>query len=33
MLICMVITWMAYKKRNEFNEDVSAETSDPASKP
>jgi len=22
MLICLVITWMAYKKRNEFNEDL-----------
>ena len=22
MLICLGITWMAYKKRNEFNEDV-----------
>jgi hypothetical protein len=25
MLICLVITWMAYKKRNEFNEDLPAE--------
>jgi hypothetical protein len=22
MLICLGITWMAYKKRNEFNEDL-----------
>jgi hypothetical protein len=22
MLICMGITWMAYKKRNQFNEDI-----------
>jgi hypothetical protein len=22
MLICLVITWMAYKKRNEFNESL-----------
>jgi hypothetical protein len=33
MLICLVITWMAYKKRNEFNEDVPAESSDTPSKP
>lgn len=25
MLICLVITWMAYKKRNEFNEDLPAD--------
>jgi len=25
MLICLGITWMAYKKRNEFNEDVPLE--------
>jgi len=24
MLICLVITWMAYKKRNEFNESLPA---------
>jgi len=29
MLICLVITWMAYKKRNEFNEDLPAEVSEP----
>jgi len=28
MLICLVITWMAYKKRNEFNEDVPTEDSE-----
>jgi hypothetical protein len=22
MAICLVITWMAYKKRNEFNEEI-----------
>ena len=27
MLICLVITWMAYKKRNEFNEELPAEHS------
>ncbi|HWN75831.1 MAG TPA: hypothetical protein VNO13_08805 [Candidatus Udaeobacter sp.] len=27
MLICLVITWMAYKKRNEFNEDLPADDS------
>jgi hypothetical protein len=26
MLICLGITWMAYKKRNEFNEDLPPET-------
>lgn len=25
MLICIGITWMAYKKRNQFNDDDSAE--------
>ena len=33
MMICLVITRMAYKKRNEFNEDVPAETCNTASKP
>jgi hypothetical protein len=33
MMICLVITWMAYKKRNEFNENVPAKTSNTASKP
>jgi hypothetical protein len=28
MLICLGITWMAYKKRNEFNEDLPAEDAD-----
>jgi hypothetical protein len=28
MLICLGITWMAYKKRNEFNEDLPPETVD-----
>jgi hypothetical protein len=28
MLICLGITWMAYKKRNEFNEDLPAETTE-----
>jgi len=27
MLICLVITWMAYKKRNEFNESLPADES------
>jgi hypothetical protein len=31
MLICLGITWMAYKKRNEFNEDLPAEVPDPDS--
>ena len=31
MLICLVITWMAYKKRNEFNEDLPVEVSEPDS--
>lgn len=26
MLICIGITWMAYKKRNQFNDDDSTET-------
>lgn len=32
MLFCLVITWMAYKKRNEFNEDVPPEVSEPDSR-
>ena len=28
MLICLGITWMAYKKRNEFNEDVPGDNTD-----
>ena len=32
MMICLVITWMAYKKRNEFNEDVPAKASEPDSR-
>jgi hypothetical protein len=28
MLICLGITWMAYKKRNEFNEHLPADDSD-----
>jgi len=28
MLICLGITWMAYKKRNDFNEDDAIEESD-----
>lgn len=28
MLICLGITWMAYKKRNQFNEDLPAESTD-----
>jgi hypothetical protein len=28
MLICLGITWMAYKKRNDFNEDDASEESD-----
>jgi len=28
MLICLVITWMAYKKRNEFNEALPADHSE-----
>jgi len=28
ILICLGITWMAYKKRNEFNEDLPVETTD-----
>jgi len=27
MMICLVITWMAYKKRNEFNESLPADES------
>jgi hypothetical protein len=26
MLICIAITWMAYKKRNQFNEDPPSES-------
>jgi hypothetical protein len=26
MLICIGITWMAYKKRNQFNEDLDPDT-------
>ena len=29
MLICVAITWMAYKKRNQFNEDFPSDTPDP----
>lgn len=29
MLICAGITWMAYKKRNQFNEDVASDSSEP----
>lgn len=32
MLICLGITWMAYKKRNEFNEDGPGEDSEPDSR-
>ena len=28
MLICLGITWMAYKKNNEFNEDLPANVSE-----
>jgi len=28
MLICLGITWMAYKKRNEFNEDLPGDNTD-----
>jgi len=28
MLICLGITWMAYKKRSEFNEDLPGEPTD-----
>jgi len=28
MLICLGITWMAYKKRNEFNEDLPPQDSE-----
>lgn len=31
MLICLGITWMAYKKNNEFNEDLPADVSEPGS--
>jgi hypothetical protein len=29
MLICIAITWMAYKKRNQFNEDVPTDSANP----
>ena len=29
MLICIGITWMAYKKRNQFNEDVPLDPPEP----
>ena len=29
MLICIAITWMAYKKRNQFNEDPPSESDSP----
>jgi hypothetical protein len=29
MLICIAITWMAYKKRNQFNEDPPSESNSP----
>jgi hypothetical protein len=29
MLICVAITWMAYKKRNQFNEDLPSESDSP----
>jgi hypothetical protein len=29
MLICVGITWMAYKKRNQFNDDDYAESAEP----
>lgn len=29
MLICVGITWMAYKKRNQFNDDFSSEPYEP----
>jgi hypothetical protein len=29
MLICIAITWMAYKKRNQFNEDPPSESGSP----
>jgi hypothetical protein len=32
MLICLGITWMAYKKNNEFNEDLPADVSAPNSR-
>jgi hypothetical protein len=31
MLICVGITWMAYKKRNQFNDDFSSEPYEPGS--
>lgn len=33
MLICTAIAWMAYKKRNQFNEDLSDDPADPDSAP
>ena len=32
MLICLGITWMAYKKNNEFNEELPADVSESGSK-
>jgi hypothetical protein len=32
MLICLGITWMAYKKNNEFNEELPSDVSEPAPK-
>jgi hypothetical protein len=29
MLICIAITWMAYKKRNQFNEDAPSDSGSP----
>lgn len=29
MLICLAITWIAYKKRNQFNDESSVEASEP----
>ena len=29
MLICAAIAWMAYKKRNQFNDDVCEDSADP----
>jgi len=30
MLICAAIAWMAYKKRNQFNDDVCEDSADPS---
>lgn len=32
MVICLGITWMAYKKRNQFNDDSSDASSEPSIK-